>query len=436
MKQKYKTIYFSDYPSHESNKRSVTLAFGEKDKDLYNIVSPLTSQEMRTFLGYNNYQDLLSEAQSEYLSLNTYCLRLLSKKTRSIIKEGSQLYFTKFYLDPIQSTFRGGDNEPLHNWYPFLEGYSPQYVKDIIRNFAPSTKKILDPFSGTGTTVLTAAGLGIQSFYAEINPLLQHLTNIKIKALSLKDGARKKLIDILANVAKNIYDELNNRLKDAQIEIAYRNVFGESKFFDNATFEKILKARKLVDDISCFNPLAADFLSIAILSSLIPVSRLRRAGDLRFKNDEELKRESPTLEESIDRYLKIITCDLSKIPQISVKPILICEDAKNLSLIPDLDITTVVTSPPYLNGTNYFRNTKIELWFLRCLNHSDDLAYFRSKSITAGINDVTIKKKAEDVHPEVQRIVTQLERVAYDERIPRMVKLYFCDVSCAIIGMR
>ena len=28
----------------------------------------------------------------------------------------------------------------------------------------------------------------------------------------------------------------------------------------------------------------------------------------------------------------------------------------------------VITSPPYLNGTNYFRNTKLELWFMNFIN--------------------------------------------------------------------
>ena len=436
MKQEFKTIYYSDYPTKKSKKKGVTLAFGDKDLDIYNSVSRLTSQEIRTILGRDNYQALIYDAHKEDLSLNTYCLRLLRRKTDHLIKENPQLYLTNIYLDPLQSTFRGGENEPLHNWYPFLEGYSPQFVKDIIKNFIPSAKRVFDPFSGTGTTVLTMAGLNIPSFYSEVNPLLQHLTEIKIQALTLKDTTKKKLLNTLVSLYDNMYSELNKKQKDKQLEINYKNTFGESKFFDDSVFEKILKARSWIDNIACFNLLAADFLSIAVLSSLIPVSNLIRAGDLRFKNNKELEKEFPSLEESIRKYLKIIISDLSNIPQISVSPILVCEDAKNISLIPDLNINAVITSPPYLNGTNYIRNTKVELWFLRCLSNSDDLSYFRNKSITAGINDVTIKKKAGNVHPLVQKIVTQLESNPYDERIPRMVNLYFYDLTSVIVGMK
>ncbi|MEK7448314.1 MAG: DNA methyltransferase [Planctomycetota bacterium] len=436
MKQEFKTIYYSDYPARDSKKKGLTLAFGDKDLDIYDSVSRLTSQEIRTILGHDNYRNLVYDAHKEDLSLNTYCLRLLRRKTNNLIKENSQLYLTNIYLDPLQSTFRGGENESLHNWYPFLEGYSPQFVKDIIENFMPSIKNVFDPFSGTGTTVLTTAGLNIPSFYSEVNPLLQHLTKIKIQALTIKDATKKKLISALINISENIDKELNKKEKDKHLEISYKNTFGKSKFFDDSIFEKILRARRWIDDIACSNLLAADFLSIAILSSLIPVSNLIRAGDLRFKNSKEIEKESPTLEESIRSYLKIIISDLSNLAQISVKPILVCEDAKNISLVQYLDINAIITSPPYLNGTNYFRNTKIELWFLRCLNNPDDLSYFRNKSITAGINDVTIKKQSRYVHPAVQKIVTQLEDNPYDKRIPRMVNLYFNDLNSVIIGVK
>ena len=58
--------------------------------------------------------------------------------------------------------------------------------------------------------------------------------------------------------------------------------------------------------------------------------------------------------------------------------------AKNLDRIPGLAVDAVITSPPYLNGTNYFRNTKVELWFLRCLKNRGDLARFRFGAMTVG----------------------------------------------------
>jgi hypothetical protein len=82
-----------------------------------------------------------------------------------------------------------------------------------------------------------------------------------------------------------------------------------------------------------------------------------------------------------------------------------------------------------LNGTNYFRNTKVELWFLRCLHGSDDLASFRFKSVTAGINDVSSSKAGLSEHPAVSDVLARLTASAYDPRIPKMVQSYFHEMS-------
>lgn len=92
----------------------------------------------------------------------------------------SQRQINLFGIDPIHATFKGGKDLPLQSWYPYLEGYSPDFVKYIIENYLnKNTKTIYDPFSGSGTTPIVASDLGFQSLYSEVNPLLQFLTKIK-----------------------------------------------------------------------------------------------------------------------------------------------------------------------------------------------------------------------------------------------------------------
>ncbi|GAB4441762.1 MAG: hypothetical protein OHK0040_12970 [bacterium] len=185
----------------------------------------------------------------------------------------------------------------------------------------------------------------------------------------------------------------------------------------------------MVDYIACSDPLTSDFLSVAIVSSLVPASLLKRAGDLRYKTEKELIKEKVDFENNTIKQLNRMISDLSQLNYISARPILICEDAKEISLIPPLEIDAVITSPPYLNGTNYFRNTKIELWFLRCLHSQRDLTSFREKSVTAGINDVSQRKNGNLNHPSVDNVVAKLKENAYDPRIPKMVKDYFTDMN-------
>lgn len=121
--------------------------------------------------------------------------------------------------------------------------------------------------------------------------------------------------------------------------------------------------------------------------------------------------------------------DITQLQEASGSALLLCEDARYLGNLPHLNVDCVLTSPPYLNGTNYFRNTKIELWFLRCLRAKSDLARFRFKAITAGINDVTVKKSVSPINGTVAGVLSRLELTNYDRRIPQMVAAYFREIS-------
>ncbi|MEW6001024.1 MAG: DNA methyltransferase [Nitrospirota bacterium] len=430
MSQAFKTIYFKDYPASSSKKKNLKIAFGEKEKDIFDIVFPLSSQEIREIIGYTSYNDLKSDAGKEHLPVNTFCLRILKEKIPLIARESQQPYLPgTTTINPIHATFRGGHAEPLHLWYPLLEGYSPEFVENILNDFAPNSTCVFDPFAGTGTTPLTAARHYKMAFYCEINPLLQQLIDIKIKALTLKEDRRIRLIDRLKDISINFSQLISKMFLDQELASTYISVFGNSKFFDDLTFETVLKSRAMLDYIACSDPLTSDFLSVAIVSSLVPASLLKRAGDLRYKTEKELIKEKVDFENSTIKQLNRMISDLNQLNHISTRPLLICEDAKEISLIPPLEVDAVITSPPYLNGTNYFRNTKIELWFLRCLHSPKDLTSFREKSVTAGINDVSQRKTGNLNHPSIDTVVTKLKENAYDPRIPKMVKDYFTDMN-------
>lgn len=442
MGQHFKNIYFSDYPSASAKKKNLTLAFGEKDSHLYTQLKPLSSHETRELLGHPSYAALQASAEREGLALGTFCLRVLRQKLEQV-KEAKSVYLVEpspenvlLPIEPIQTTFRGGQTEPLHNWYPYLEGYSPNFVEYLLTQFAPKATRILDPFSGTGTTPLTASRSGLHSFYCELNPLLQYLTEAKVIALSMGVKERQNLVASLDTLATDVEILVEGSNKDAVLQRDYFKAFGKSLFFGEEVFDQILQARGFIDELNCTDPMSARFLSIAVLSSLIPASRLVRRGDLRFKTSEELKREQCKFLPTVQGNLRMISADLLRIKSVAHSATLVSGNARDLEKVPPLGIEAVVTSPPYLNGTNYFRNTKVELWFLRCLRTAEDLSSFRDKAITAGINDVTVGKTISFDSPNLKTLVQRLGEVAYDSRIPRMVATYFSDMQQVLAAVK
>lgn len=433
MKQKFKAIYFPGN-SDVSPSKTITLAFSEQD-DVYDQIRSLSSHEIRLLLGYQLFDDIQKASDLDQLPLNTFCLRTLREKIKSSgYVPAQQLAFPNFStsripLDPIQATFRGGIEEPLHSWYPYLEGYSPKFVETIIDDLAPQARSIFDPFAGTGTTPITALTRGVQSYYCEINPLLQSLIDVKILAHTLSLQKRLEIVPKIYDLATKWEELLHKAKADQFLHKSYTLTFGESLFFDTDTYDQVLRARAVIDDLAITNSPLAKFATIAIVASLLSSSNLVRSGDIRYRSSNEMKRKTNFAEETI-RRLHVMANDLERIGISSDnRPKLICEDARNIGLLPKFDIDLIITSPPYLNGTNYFRNTKIELWFLRCLQSQDDLAGFRLKAVTSGINDVTVRKTEKKPPHTVQDVVNELAKQAYDVRISRMVAGYFTDMD-------
>lgn len=429
--QTFKAVYFSDYKKINPNAKGLILAFGAKNKDMYRAVAPFSSCEIRELLGTDSLIELEKKAEEKNLPVSTYCLWKLRKEMENLFGLFPHPVLAKKKVGEIRPayvTFRGGRKNPLHNWYSFLEGYSPEFVEYILDTHIKNARVIYDPFAGTGVTPLVAAKRGLPAFYSEVNPLLQFLVKTKVSASALSEKSRMKILENLERIRLELNSLIRSATPDNNLRNTYQTTFRESRFFDAQTFELVLQVRTLLDEISYTDQLAADIVSVAVVNSLIPASLLQRAGDLRYKTERELTRKTDFIE-TIERNLGNILEDIRQIEPLPITPILITENAKLIDKIPQLKIDAIITSPPYLNGTNYFRNTKVELWFLRSIKSQYDLFGFRQATVTAGINDVVQGKQLEFTTPKIQKVVTALKEKAYDQRIPKMVSDYFQDIA-------
>lgn len=84
--QIFKAVYFSDYKTINPKAKGVILAFGERNKDLYQTIALLDSFELRQLLGTDSFVDLEKRAKEEGLPINTYCLWYLRKNLEIEIK--------------------------------------------------------------------------------------------------------------------------------------------------------------------------------------------------------------------------------------------------------------------------------------------------------------------------------------------------------------
>lgn len=66
-----------------------------------------------------------------------------------------------------------------HGWLRLTPAYSVKLVRELIKSDCPAGAVLLDPFSGTATTGLVAAEMGLDAVLLDINPFLIWLGNVK-----------------------------------------------------------------------------------------------------------------------------------------------------------------------------------------------------------------------------------------------------------------
>ena len=380
-KQFYKAIYFSEYPSDDTKDKSVTLAFSEPEVPYYSKVKDMSTQEIKELIGIKTYKQLSLYADKQERSINQAVKRLIKQNLSEVDQVNG--------MSKKDVTFVKSKETPFQRWYPYIEGYSTDFVKSLIENFDIKDTLIYEPFAGTGTTLFASDQVNLSTVYSEVNPLLQYLIQTKLTVLKAEELQRKKLSNDLTDISKSIIKNIDKFEEDKALREAYKLIFANSKYFSEETLSQILKLRSYIDIVKLENELLADTLTIAVLSCLLPVSYLKKVGDVRFKTQKEIEKELKSFSEILPQKIADIAEDVLNFDySLKHKHELILSNAKNISRVNELKIGAIITSPPYLNGTNYFINKKVELWFLRYLQYENDLRFFRYQVLTSEINNV------------------------------------------------
>ncbi|EEC7405079.1 restriction endonuclease [Escherichia coli] len=442
-KFKFKSIYFpaSKVKRGVSTRINISIPIAQTEltwsESFLSFVNKLTGPQIRKLLGDPMLDDLEDQANQEHRSLSNLIITLLEEKYdphfNNVDGEDNSQQNDESHKN-IGVTFSDSLRKGLYGWYPYVEGFSANYARDAILRNKKNIRNVYDPFGGSGTTQLAAVQLGLDAFYSELNPFMNEVTKAKI----VSSAWVKNNFSISNDIFEEFLNEINAesfKTKSREVDLSgYHQAFPNRNFFEEQHIKEILYALNIGKSLSVGYEHIDRIIKVACIANAISCSNMTRRADLRRRRADEYKNRIVNVSSAISTSLRSMREDIANMSFDKPSLTFVNDDAKKLPIEYHNSFDFVLTSPPYLNGTNYFRNTKIELWLYSFISSEKELRTYRDKTVTGGINDVS-KKLSYHKFNSVEKIASLLDISATDRRIPTMVRHYFSDMYEVLVNV-
>lgn len=342
----------------------------------------------------------------------------------------------------------------MHQAYNFALGFDDQLVTDILERFEVKRgQSVLDPFSGTGTTLVECKKRGIRSLGLDANPVCVLIAKAKVDwgirsatVESSLEGVRKKF-----NLRYAAYLRSFDRKKAAG---HYYSPLSHPLFTDTETgrflidsgilkrgwmsprpaFKTLLLATVIQEAVGA--PRIRRFLMTSLLGLLVPEISNMRYGPEIYKAVN--RRDVDVIDlfchrvlENID-VLSELRSARTNFPSSEVR----LGDSVNggLRKMPARSLNYVITSPPYPCEHDYTRLTRLELIFGGYVSHAADIRVIKKRLIRCCTRNIY---SGDDRYKDVSRfgainsVVRAIEREAenythgFARLYSRVVEEYF-----------
>ncbi len=303
-----------------------------------------------------------------------------------------------------------------HGLYIYPAKFIPQIPQFCIRQFSEPNDIILDPFCGSGTSLVEALLLHRNAFGLDINPLAQLISKVKTSPLDLS---------LLSEECTRIEQVLTtSSTESGEITETLSTFPNITYWFSLKVFYELVNIQQHIFKIQ--NVAIRNFFLLILASIIRDVSFADRDQLHPAKTKYTHKNEAlniPTYEifrKSIQLRLPIIrTFSQFDFSDVSIQ--LIGEDATKIKCPTKIDLA--LTSPPYVNAVDYVRIHKLEAFWTGLLNPQEMSSLHQQFIGTENVYKEYYSNLPEFPHTELNHLIAQI--ASFDKKRAGIVSLYF-----------
>lgn len=339
----------------------------------------------------------------------------------------------------------------LHSAYTFAHAFEASLARHIFSTLALDTKsRVLDPFCGTGTTLLECKIHGLASIGVDANPVCVLVSRAKTD-WTLDVPKTRKLAQLVTQSASRRYQAYVARHCKAKAAGAKYTAQSDPLFTMSAAGRYLissglirrgwisprpaLKALLIAQRLWNVPPREKNFLFLSLLGLLVPVISNMAYGPEIYRARRRI--DCQVFDLFLKRtYENLITLDTLRSHHVGAGTTVRFGDSANdgLNFLQHSSIDAVITSPPYLSDHDYSRLTRLELVFSGHLSHREDLRRIKmpllrssSKNVYKSDNLSQLVKRFSKVQQAINAVSMRASgRTSGFARVyPRLVGEYF-----------
>ena len=314
-----------------------------------------------------------------------------------------------------------------HGIHRFPAKFIPQVPRFCMEHYSKQGDVVLDPFMGSGTTLLEAMLLGRDSYGIDIHPLARLIARTKVTPLPIEeleatadrllreirrdDGDNSGLIPDMPNFDHWFRPDVARNLATIKKHI-WGIPEGPLQDFFKVCFSSIIR-RVSNSDTDSLMPEVTSFKKKLVeqgKTDFDVLTRFENTTRLRMLDFESFSKELQNCQKRFKRKAKVE---------------LIGNDARDIDL-DDSEIDLAVTSPPYASAVHYMVVHKLEMNWLGMLSQEEDIESNIIGTARAYAEDYN-SWEPKGLHPEVDNIASEI--AAEDRKSGYTVHKYFADMK-------